>query len=317
MVAPPRLKSVLVCPDSLARDSSAVPRCPVPLAHASFKDVLLGFAEMPASSSSRPAQAVLKQDGEALYFDDGDQGLVAAHAACSGCAHDSPPCLIEEGWQQVSHKKKHHAQVRVVVQSLVRPDRVPTDLIGLYFNCFIVDHVAHRCPNPPSCFRCREPGHQAHECTDRICFHVRPVVVLCLTAALVAGHSQMATPVAALRRSRVRQMCRRRFCAACLLLPPAPPHAALAHQTSVPHLRTPCRHLPLRLWSPHLPLRLWSPQIGGPFQQTPLSGVLRPQSASSTVQRRSPVKGKLLTLPFLHWWEGHDRSFRWPRSSDG
>jgi hypothetical protein len=25
--------------------------------------------------------------------------------------------------------------------------------------------VAHHCPNPPSCFRCREPGHEAHECT--------------------------------------------------------------------------------------------------------------------------------------------------------
>jgi hypothetical protein len=51
----------------------------------------------------------------------------------------------------------------------LRPDasssqKVPADLVGLYFNCFMEDHVVCRCPNLPCCFRCRESGHQAKDC---------------------------------------------------------------------------------------------------------------------------------------------------------
>jgi hypothetical protein len=35
--------------------------------------------------------------------------MAAAHTTHSGRACDSPPCPIDEGWQQVSHKKKRHA----------------------------------------------------------------------------------------------------------------------------------------------------------------------------------------------------------------
>jgi hypothetical protein len=44
--------------------------------------------------------------------------------------------------------------------------KVLADLLGLCFNCFSDDdHAAKVCLNPSCCFYCREPGHQAQECT--------------------------------------------------------------------------------------------------------------------------------------------------------
>jgi hypothetical protein len=53
---------------------------------------------------------------------------------------------------------------RVVLDPPPRLRKVPADLVGLCFNCFIEDNIACDCPNPSCCFRYREHGHQAQDC---------------------------------------------------------------------------------------------------------------------------------------------------------
>jgi hypothetical protein len=45
------------------------------------------------------------------------------------------------------------------------PGKAPADLLGVCFNWFSEDHISRFCPDAACCFRCREPGHQAHDCS--------------------------------------------------------------------------------------------------------------------------------------------------------
>jgi hypothetical protein len=69
-----------------------------------------------------------------------------------------------DGWQLVTRKRKRKPKVQKA-RSHSRAGKVPTDLIGLCFNCFRDDHVSRNCPYPSSCLRCREPGHHAQDCS--------------------------------------------------------------------------------------------------------------------------------------------------------
>jgi hypothetical protein len=62
------------------------------------------------------------------------------------------PPAADGDWKVVARKKEKKKKER----SQVGEGR---------FNCFSNNHLAKHCPNPSCCFRCREPGHQAHDCS--------------------------------------------------------------------------------------------------------------------------------------------------------
>jgi hypothetical protein len=78
----------------------------------------------------------------------------------------APPSQRDlEEWQVVTRKKK----IKKPASARAPPSpssysKVPTDLIGLCFNCFSDRPFVKDCPNPSCCLRCQELGHHANQC---------------------------------------------------------------------------------------------------------------------------------------------------------
>lgn len=62
-----------------------------------------------------------------------------------------------EGFRQVRSRRRWRR-----VASPRRP--VPSNLVGLCFNCLAGDHVHADCTFPAKCYNCRDVGHQARDC---------------------------------------------------------------------------------------------------------------------------------------------------------
>jgi hypothetical protein len=79
-------------------------------------------------------------------------------------AKPARPTVDADGWNQVVRKRKRSGRPQPPPPP-ERPRKVPVHLIGLCFTCFSNDHVAHFCLNRSCCFRCREPGDRALDCS--------------------------------------------------------------------------------------------------------------------------------------------------------
>jgi hypothetical protein len=112
-------------------------------------------------------------------------------------AHQAPPSRHNLGeWQEVTRKKK--LRKPTLARDPPPPSsrgKVPTDLIGLCFNCLSDHHVVKDCPNPSCCLCYRELGHHANQCR---CHRLLPGG----NAPCRAGRKRSRPSQRALRRSR-------------------------------------------------------------------------------------------------------------------
>jgi hypothetical protein len=60
----------------------------------------------------------------------------------------------QEGWQVVAQRKRWRRLARQAPPPLALRRIVPTDLVGLCFNCLRLGHVVIACTNASRCLRC-------------------------------------------------------------------------------------------------------------------------------------------------------------------